>query len=189
MLHCCILLLYHAGKKQQSHAWCPGFENPLRTLAWQPSAMKMGGKKSTESGTERRGLRAAPRFSAHRFLHLTLLPKMAVGPHRGAVGCAGPPLRPPGATHPPPPPNRRSPTAAHGLAARAGIRRRLPEQPRGWDSLQRTHPRCRDAVPGWAPSACGVHRVPGAGGCGGSVPADCCRLPALPSRRDVSIRT
>lgn len=103
MLHCCILLLYHAGKKQQSHAWCPGFENPLRMLAWQPSAMKMGGKKSTESGTERRGLRAAPRFSAHRFLHLTLLPKMAVGPHRGAVGCAGPPLRPPGATHPPPP--------------------------------------------------------------------------------------
>lgn len=108
----------------------------------------------------------------------------------GPWAARGPPSAPPGPPiHLPPPPHWRSPTAAHGLAARAGIRRRLPEQPRGWDSLQRTHPRCRDAVPGWAPSACGVHRVPGAGGCGGSVPADCCRLPALPSRRDVSIRT
>lgn len=126
MLHCCILLLYHAGKKQQSHAWCPGFENPLRTLAWQPSAMKMGGKKSTESGTERRGLRAAPRFSAHRFLHLTLLPKMAVGPHRGAVGCAGPPLGPPGPPiHLPPP----SAIAHRGTRPRR-TRRDSPPPPR-----------------------------------------------------------
>lgn len=95
-----------------------------------------------------------------------------------------PPPLPPGPPIHPPPPHRRSPTAAHGLATRAWIRRRLPERPRGRDSLQRepTHAaemRCRAGLQ----RLCGVHRVPGAGGCGGSVPADCCRLPALPSRR------
>lgn len=123
MLHCCILLLYHAGKKQQSHAWCPGFENPLRTLAWQPSAMKMGGKKAQKA--ERRGEGCVLRLASARTAS-SILPssqRWLWGRTVGPWAARGPPSAPPGPPiHLPPligdrPPRHTASPHAPGFAA------------------------------------------------------------------------